>query len=290
MCSQAGHSVKYGINLPNWGPYADPRVLVEVAAEAEEGGWDGVFLWDHVVWPRFAPTDPVQPVADPWVALGALALSTSRVRLGALVTPLPRRRPWKLLREVVTLDHLSGGRAVLGVGLGGFQAEEFEAFGERAEPRVRAEMLDEALELIDLLQRGEPVGHQGKHFHLKDVQLLPRPVQRPRIPVWVAGMWPNKAPFRRAARWDGVVPMSRDIMQPLTPADVIDLLAYTQAHRRASGDFDVVLSGSTSGPGDIDGVQAYADAGATWWLEDTSPWLRSVDDLRARLREGPPLV
>src|SRR5689334_13471095 len=179
-----------------------------MARDAEAAGWDGFFLWDHVIlWPT--------PTCDPWVALAAVALATERVRIGPLVTPLPRRRITKLARETVTLDHLSNGRLVLGVGIG-LGPWEWEYLGEETDLRTRGAMLDEGLELLTKLWSGEPVMHEGRFYTCRGdkgpndptpipTPFLPRPVQ-PRIPVWVAGTWPKKPPFRRAARWDGVVP------------------------------------------------------------------------------------
>lgn len=295
--------MKHGLSLPNFGSFADPRLLVEVAREAERAGWDGVFLWDHVLlWPT--------PMADPWVALAAVASATERVRLGTLVTPLPRRRPVKLAREVVTLDHLSGGRAVLGVGIGD-GPWEWDHLGEEADPKTRGAMLDEALELLTKLWSGAPVLHEGcfYRFGCADADgrgpvatpFLPRPVQSPRIPVWVAGVWPNKRPFRRAARWDGVVPRVRGerLSRAARPDELREIVAYVRAHHHSQGPFDIVASGRTTGgdhAGDGETVARYAAAGATWWVEDISPgafgcrwqdpWPLAA--MRERVRRGPP--
>ena len=191
------------MGLPNVREYADPRLLVEIAADAEAAGWDGVFVWDHIA----REEDPSVPATDPWIAVAGMAVRTQRVRLGVMVTPLARRRPWKVAREAVALDALSGGRFTLGVGLGGGQQAEFAAFGEEADPRVRAELLDEGLAILDGLWSGEPFSFEGKHHRIGGAQFRPRAVQQPRVPVWVAGRWPNRRPFRRAARWDGVFPV-----------------------------------------------------------------------------------
>ena len=202
--------MRYGVTLPNFGPYADARVLASLAREAEGAGWDGFFLWDHVLLVPW-------PTVDPWIAMAAIALATERVRIGALVTPVPRRRPVKLAREIVTLDHLSRGRLILGVGIGA-GPWEWDYLGEETDLRTRGDMLDEALELLEQLWTGEPVVHHGRFYHHRGdggpqdtaerpVPFLPRPLQRPRVPPWVAGVWPNKRPFRRAARYDGLVPL-----------------------------------------------------------------------------------
>ena len=279
--------MRYGVSTPNFGDYSDPRLLAELAREAEAAGWDGFFLWDHIVWPWH------DTVADPWVALAVMAMSTERLRLGPMVTPIPRRHPWKLARETVTLDHLSAGRLLLGVGLGGFQSEEFEAFGEEGDPKVRAAKLDEGLEVLTGLWSGEPFSYSGKHYQVKEVHFIPPPVQQPRIPIWVAGTWPLKAPFRRAARWDGVVPTRRDVDKPLTPAEIRDIVAYVKEHRTSDAPFDVGHGGQTPGRDaaeDAEIVAPYAEAGVTWWLEARLPWVSPLAEVRERIRKGPPRV
>ena len=168
--------MRFGITVPNIDGFADPAFLVQLARDAEAAGWDGFFLWDHMIYRR-----PWRPIIDPWVALGAVASATSSIRLGTAVTPLPRRRPWKVAREVATLDHLSGGRAILGVGLGA-PNDEFDRFGEDSDARVRAEKLDESLTIIDGLWTGEPFSFEGKHFNVGEIRFLPKPVQ-PRVPI-----------------------------------------------------------------------------------------------------------
>jgi len=172
-----------------------PQTLARLAREAEAAGWDGFFIWDIFGGDSAAPA----PVVDPWIALAAIAATTERIRFGTMVTPLPRRRPWKLAREAVSLDHLSGGRLILGVGIGAMP-EEFARFGDEPDPRKRAEMLDEGLEVLTGLWSGEPFSFHGRYYWVEEATLLPRPVQQPRIPIWVAGIWPHKPPFRRAAR------------------------------------------------------------------------------------------
>ena len=202
MVPQSSWVMKFGVSVPNVGP---PAALIELGVAAECAGWDGFFLWDHLHLIRAMALD----VHDPWVLLGALAMRTEHLRLGTLVTPVPRRRPWKLAKEVITLDHLTNGRAVLGVGLGFPADDEFEAFGEPGDDRVRAGRLDAGLSLIDSFLRGESVEHATAHYRV-DAAMRPVAVQKPRPPIWVAGTWPNHAPLRRAARWDGVVPIRAD--------------------------------------------------------------------------------
>jgi alkanesulfonate monooxygenase SsuD/methylene tetrahydromethanopterin reductase-like flavin-dependent oxidoreductase (luciferase family) len=225
------------------------------------------------------------------MGLSLIACETEQIKIGPMVTPIPRRRPTKLARESVTLDHLSRGRTILGVGLGALQYEEFEALGDEPDLIVRGAMLDEGLDLLVKLWSGEIVEHQGKYYHVKEAQFLPQPVQQPRLPVWVAATWPNKAPFRRAARWDGVIP-GWDVMggSKQSPQDVRDMLAYIKGYRTSDGPFDLAYGGKTTGTdlrADAEEVSAYHDAGATWWLEDLNPWRGTLEDMWLRIRRGP---
>ena len=285
--------MRFGMSVPPFGPYGDPRGLAELAARAEAAGWDGFFVWDHMVYdPSF------HPIADPWVGLAAVALGTRRLTIGTMVTPLARRRPWKVARETVSLDRLCGGRFVLGVGLGDPAHWEYGFFGEDTDARVRAAKLDEALAILAGLWTGEPFRFNGRHYTIAEVTFRPPPVQRPRIPVWVGGWWPNKAPFRRAARWDGMAPITSG--RDLDPEELAEAVAYVRRHRDSQAAFDVVVSGGT-GPEPVDAARmaAYAAAGATWWLEDISPWRFGADPeaqwsdqdsvaIERRVAAGPP--
>jgi alkanesulfonate monooxygenase SsuD/methylene tetrahydromethanopterin reductase-like flavin-dependent oxidoreductase (luciferase family) len=263
-------AMRFGVSIPNVGSAVD---LVRLAVDAESAGWDGVFLWDHMHLRRDLRLD----VFDPWVVLGAMAVQTERVRLGTLVTPLARRRPWKVAKEVMTLDHLTNGRAVLGVGLGEPGDDEFAAFGDPSDPRERAEILDDALAVIDRVWTGEPFRHEGPVFTI-EAELKPSPVQRPRPPVWVAGVLPRRRPFERAARWDGVVPLSPSIAF-MQPDEVAQVLAITGSRPG----FDVVVAQDPAV-----GVKEYEDAGATWLTTSRWPDDGWYDDLRAEILEGPP--
>lgn len=277
------------VGLPNVREYADPRLLVDLAVHAEAAGWDGVFVWDHIA----REEDPAIPATDPWIVAAAMAVRTERVRLGIMVTPLARRRPWKVARETVALDRLSGGRLTLGVGLGGGVRNEFAAFGEASDARARAELLDEGLAILGGLWSGEPFEFHGRRHHVTGAQFLPRPVQRPRVPVWVAGRWPNRRPFRRAARWDGVFPVFEGVAYAEMPApeQLAEVVAYTREQRKAEDPFDVALECISDGedrPADAALAQAYADAGLTWWVEKLG-WFRGrLDAVRERIRRGPP--
>ncbi len=275
--------MKCGIWVPNFGDYADPGVLVSLARDAEAAGWDGLFLWDHVHRREVVPT------LDPWVGLAAVAAATRHMRIGTLVTPLPRRRPTKLAREVTTLDHLSRGRVVLGVGLGSPPESEFAALGEDPDAKLRAQKLDEGLAVLEGLWSGEAFSFAGEHYRIEHAVFLPRPFQEPRPPIWVAGVWPARPGFRRAARFDGVFPIQRGGGR-LAPGTVREIVAFVEQHRTGSGPFDVLVSGETT-PDDPaaggDTLSAYRKAGATWWLEWIG-WRRgSLAEMRARVRAGP---
>lgn len=273
---------RHGLTLPIFGPLADPSLVAALAANAERAGFDGVFVWDHVLYRR-DPDGPDPhgradiPVADPWVTLAAIAAATERIRIGAMVTPLPRRRPQVLARQVTTLDHLSRGRLVLGVGLGGDGYGEFSAFDDEADARVRGQMLDQRLDLLRELWSGEVVDSDRPHAAARDVHFLPRPLQRPHPPIWVAGRWPAAAPRRRAAAADGWFPI--DLPAP-------DALAQgVAAMREARGtlvDFDVVVNGAPDAdPG------PWIEAGATWWLVQPSAWHVTPDQVEAIIAAGP---
>ncbi len=231
-------TARHGIFVAPFDELAEPRLVADLAARAEQRGWDGFFLWDHVAY-----AEPVRAVADPWVTLAAVATATQTLALGPLVTPLPRRRPHQLARETVTLDRLSRGRLVLGVGIGSDRTGEFDParFGEEPDARKRAALLDDGLELLRAYWDGE---------------FEPPPLQRPRIPVWVAARWPHRRPLPRAARWDGLFPIDLP-----GPAALAELAAEVEALRAEPGQFDLVVEnppGTDPGP--------WIEAGATWCL------------------------
>jgi probable F420-dependent oxidoreductase len=262
--------MRHAICLANIGTYSDARVAARVAGAAEAGGWEGVFIWDHLafVW---GP-----PATDPWVALAAIATATSTVRIGTAVTPVARRRPHVLAHQVASLDVLSGGRVVFGAGLGGLE-EEFGKFGEPTDPKVRAAMLDEGLDVMRQLWSGKEVMHRGEHYTVDAVTLAPTPVQE-RVPVWIGG---NRGPsLRRAARWDGWLADSADPTgMTLTPDDItrgIDRIGRTD-------DFDVAVLGQS----DRGDPAEYARAGATWWLENIHDRRGSLDEVLALVSRGP---
>lgn len=285
--------LKYGLYLPNFGAFGRPQAVVEMAKIAEASGWDGIFIWDHIN--RNIQTE----VVDPWIALTAVAMATERLVFGPLVTPLARRRPWKLAREAATLDILSDGRLVLGVGLGGFSGADAEwgAFGEERDMKVRAAMTDEALAILDGLWSGNPFSFEGQHYQVNESQFLPRPAQQPRIPIWVAGYYPYRKPMRRAAKWDGMFILFDDETDKL--AALKDTLSYVREQRQSDAPFDAVFIDKEAlkpMPERVAYAEAAAEAGATWYIEGIRPsrwdvdWLEAwpLEQMHDYVRQGPP--
>jgi alkanesulfonate monooxygenase SsuD/methylene tetrahydromethanopterin reductase-like flavin-dependent oxidoreductase (luciferase family) len=275
--------VRYGIILTA----GDIHEIVAMAAEAEDAGWDGVFYWDGMAIPG------VDPIYDPWVTMAAIAMGTERVRFGAIVTPPSRRRPWKLARETMTLDHLSGGRIVLPVGLGALDDPGFAGVGEPTDRRTRAEMLDESLEILTRAWSGAPFTYEGKHYQMVEMAFRPPSLQQPRIPVWVVAIWPRPKSVDRAFRYDGIMPYLAGPDGGPAVATSEDVRAMAAAARQRKGEgvpFDIILDGTTpanDAQAARERVLPLAEAGATWWVE--SPWQNaSVDNLRARIAAGPP--
>jgi alkanesulfonate monooxygenase SsuD/methylene tetrahydromethanopterin reductase-like flavin-dependent oxidoreductase (luciferase family) len=263
-------------------PIGEARTAAEFAREAEQAGWDGFFVPD-TVWGF-----------DPWVTLTAAAMLTERIRLGTMLTPVSRRRPWKLAGETATLDRLSGGRVILATGLGAIDTG-FAEFGEATERRARAELLDEGLAIVDGLWRGQPFNFSGKHYNVRETTFYPPPppVQQPRIPVWVVGLLGSERSLARVARWDGLLPNKKDARRriaKITPKDVRGARAWIEQHRTAGTPFDIVMEGETPGdrPKKAAAIAAeWAAAGATWWLE--SRWSApNLDVVLKRIKQGPP--
>ena len=275
--------MKFGTYYSGVDIFSNPTLLASLAHEAEECGWDGVFIWDHIAQPNSA--------IDPWVTMAAMAMKTKHIKLGPIVTPIARRRPWKLAREATTLDHLTNGRLILGVGLG-YSNVEFDTFGESSNLKKRAEMVDEGLDVLVGLWSGKTFNYSGKHYHIKNAQFLPKPVQLPRIPIWICGGWPNKkAPFRRASKWDGIIAICTE-NRAISPIEIEEIRRYIASHRVSSEKFDVVVILWSEGihtQEEQKEIELYEKAGVTWWLEDLSiERFQSIEDVRTRLLKGPP--
>lgn len=277
----------YGFIIPRGDSIHD---IVAMAQDAEAAGWDGVFYWDGIY------IEGAGPIYDPWVAMAAIACHTSRVRIGAVLTPPSRRRPWKLARETASLDNLSRGRLILPVGLGALDDGGFAKVGEPTDRKTRAELLDESLDILTGLWSGEPFSYAGKHYHLEEMTFLPSPVQRPRIPIWVVGAWPREKSLRRVLRYDGLLPSK---LNPdgsgaeMTPDDMRAMRAYVDERRGSATPFDIVQEGET--PGDdparaAEIVRPWAEAGATWWNESRWDFKTPLEEIRERIRQGPPRV
>lgn len=278
--------MKYLVDVPNFGVWSDPRRTAEFARRAEAAGWDGFSVWDHILVYNGAE------VADPWILLAAAAMTTDRITLMSMVTPVPRRRPWVLARQTVSLDLLSSGRLILGVGIGYPPGPEFRTFHEETDERTRADMLDEGLEILLGLWSGDNFRFTGEHYRLDNVVFRPTPVQQPRIPIWVAGMWPARRPFRRAARYDGLCPiaMTEGEFQRTTPEMLRDMIEYTLSHRDTDAPFDVAPTGMVAtDPSRVEHVAAFEEAGATWWREVFDPEAGiELADWESAVLKGPP--
>lgn len=277
--------MQFAMYVPNFGTFGSVKTLVALAQDAEAAGWDGFFLWDHILPDSHSA---LGPVIDPWIALTAIASATSRLKFGNLITPIPRRRPWKLARETASLDQYSDGRLIVGAGIGGDWWREYSAMGEPRDDKTRGAMLDEGLDVLTGLWSGGSFSYKGTYFNIDNAQFLPTPYQTPRIPIWVAGVWPGTRPFRRAARWDGIIPIGRNGTP--TPEEIRQMRAYIDRYRTATTPFDVVFSGRAN---DLPAsersahVAEYAAAGVTWWKESVWPTvpLTEVQDI---IHNGPP--
>ena len=278
--------LRYGFIIPG----GEANEIVTMAREAEDAGWDGVFYWDGIY------IESAGPMFDPWAMLSAIATQTSRVRIGAMLTPVSRRRPWKLARETMTVDQLSGGRLVLPVGLGALDDGGFGKVGEPTDRKTRAELLDEGLDILTGLWSGKPFSYKGKHYTLDEMTFLPPPVQQPRIPIWVTGAWPREKSMARVLRYDGLLPAKLDAngsFADVTPDDLRAMKTYIEERRTATTPFDIVYEGRT--PGDdlaqaAEIVRPYAEAGATWWMEAMWEAPNTPADVRKRIQQGPPRI
>jgi alkanesulfonate monooxygenase SsuD/methylene tetrahydromethanopterin reductase-like flavin-dependent oxidoreductase (luciferase family) len=274
--------MRYGVVTANLGDHADPRLAVSLARAAEAAGWEAFFVWDHLGFARGVPS------GDPWTILSAVAACTTRLKVGLAVTPLARRRPQVVAHALASLDLLSGGRVIFGAGLGG-AAEEFTAFGDPGDAKRRAAMLDEGLMVLNGLLSGETVTHHGPHYTVRGVSLAPRPLQRPRIPIWIGG---EGAPaLRRAARWDGWLAPATSLdgtpIMDKSPELIAEMVAEIRRNRKTEAPFEVAVDGYSE-PGDPTLPRAYGAAGATWWLESIHGTRGAPDEMLGRMEAGPP--
>ena len=271
--------------MPNFGKSANPLTLCEMASTAEKSGWDGFFLWDHLVeW------DKRLLLSDSLTTLAAIATKTKRIRIGTTLSPLPRYKPWDLARRTATLDHISNGRLILSVGLGAQESCDYGRFGENPDNHVLAEKLDESLRIVTGLWSGKKFSFRGKHYRLGPSVFLPTPKQNPRIPIWVGGFWPRPGPFKRAAKWDGVLPL-RVPERLLEPKDLREIVAFVQGRRASMNNFDFANIGWTTGVNrkrDAEKVEKFSVSGMTWWLESLYTKRDSPEVMRSRIAKGPP--
>jgi alkanesulfonate monooxygenase SsuD/methylene tetrahydromethanopterin reductase-like flavin-dependent oxidoreductase (luciferase family) len=278
--------MKYGFVYPG----GEARNAAKTAQAAEAAGWDGFFVWE-----------PVWGV-DAWVSLAAAAMLTERIRLGTMLTPVSRCRPWKLAGETATLDRLSNARAILSVGLGAVESG-FSQFGEETDRKIRAELVDEGLEIITGLWKGQPFSFSGKHYQIQELDHLPPPppIQQPRIPIWVVGLWPRPKSMRRVARYDGLLPAIKNpdgSHAEITPQAVREMKTYLEERRQGMAPIDIVIEGGETTadmlPAARERAAALEAAGATWWLESMWEVLDSMWDVKTqeqilkRVEQGPP--
>jgi alkanesulfonate monooxygenase SsuD/methylene tetrahydromethanopterin reductase-like flavin-dependent oxidoreductase (luciferase family) len=280
-----GRTVKFAINFANFDYLSDVKTLIDLAVDAEKSGWDAVFLWDHVnlILDGFGGGGPH---ADPWIALGLIAEHTESVLLGTSITPIARRRPTKLAREVLTVHQLAGDRFIFGAGAG-VAPSEFDAFGDEVDLRLRADMLDEGLQILQELWSGKDIDHQGEHYHVKSSPFVSGGVD---IPIWIAATWPNLRPFRRAAKYDGVFAVKHDFVTPLTADEVAEMATYIANHRESDAAYNLSIAANTTDDvqADLARAQSLEAAGANWWLDGGNPGAESLESLRTRVRRGPP--
>lgn len=280
--------MRYGLVFPSM----DVHVVPDLAAEAEAAGWDGVFIPD-CIWIEGVEDEALG--YDPWITLAAVATRTERIRFGTMITPPSRRRPWKLARETVSLDRLSNGRLILPVGLGALDDAGFGKVGEATDRKTRAQLLDESLQILTGLWSGEPFAHHGDHYDFDAMTFRPTPVQQPRIPIWVVGLWGSERSMARALRYDGLLPNKRgeDGIAEILPEDIREMAAYVEEHRGAGSPFDIILEGSTpAGSRDqaLQEVGPYVEAGISWWLESFWSPPNDTAAIRRRIEAGPPSV
>jgi hypothetical protein len=275
--------VNYGFVLP----VTDPRNVIELSAEAEKAGWDGVFVAEMIYGP------------DAWVTLAGAAMHTERIKLGTMLSPVARMRPWKIASETATLDRISNGRVILAVGLGALETGYAE-YGEVTDRKTRVELTEETLQIVTSLWKGEPFSFHGKHYQvditnldkgMRDWEI--RPVQTPHIPIWHAGTWPAGPSMRRALKYDGLLPnvFLDGRHASLTPEALAGMRALANETRGTDTPYDIIVEGESQAndPAEIEKMTAWEQAGATWWIESSWSKQDDLDFLRTRITAGPPI-
>ena len=278
--------IKYGISLIHFNELANPEVVIELAVEAEKAGWDGIFLPDHMLFDK----QQIYPITETWILLSAIAAKTNKIKIGTGVAALPRYHPWWFAKMTATLDVLSKGRLILGLGLGGPKTE-FESFGEEYNLKILAQKMEESLDILEGLWTGEPFSYSGKHYTVTEAGFLPKPAQSPRIPLVFGGMWPTKKPFIRGAKYDGIMPIHKNFPQDLTVDELRQIISIVKKNRETDEPFEVIISGTSffNPEKRVEQIKPFIDAGITWWLEHVNTLMQpSVDAMKEWVKLGPP--
>lgn len=290
----AVEDLNHGLGLANFTAVADADTLVEYAVAAEDAGWDGVFLGDHLIDYRHeSEPDEMWGLFDPWITLAGIATRTDTITLGTWITPVPRRQPWQLARDLATLDRLSDGRVILGAGLG--TDLDYDRFGRSYDPARLGEQYDEALDVITGLWTGEPFSYDGDYYTIDEAVMRPTPVQQPRIPIVTGCWWPNKKPFQRGARWDGIMP-AWPAMYGGEGAHGEEATGSPEEEAREMLEY---YHGLDEDPGDVmlpidfpdaprDFLDTCAELGATWTVTTNYDQDYNFGLSMDQIREGPP--
>ncbi|OLS19693.1 MAG: 5,10-methylenetetrahydromethanopterin reductase [Candidatus Heimdallarchaeota archaeon LC_2] len=272
MTSYLIHQLKYALFIPLFSEFADPQLLLEIATKAENAGWDGIFLPDHLMH-----DNKYGSWLDIIVSLSSIAVNTSRIKIGTWVLPLPRRQPWQLAKQLATIDQLSNGRLILGAGLGS-PASDYTSIGMDYDTKILAEKLDEGLTILDLCWKGMPFSYDGKHYKLEHVELHPKPYQKPRIPILIAGRWPAKKPILRGSKWDGIMPITNRFPEQFKENELRDLVTYYLSLRENNNNGDIVIGWNQ--PGTTNKAEFHdlcKDIGVTWLMHNLHPMMGPID-------------
>lgn len=272
--------MKFGLFIGNFGYFIDPAIITNFAIKAEDLGWDGIFLADHLHYGNQTGYDDNPGYLDPWIMLTALATQTSKIKLGTWITPIPRRLPWQLARNLATLDHISNGRVILGGGLGS-PPEDYEDYGIPYHPKELATKMDECLDIITGLWGDEEFSYSGEYYNINSVDLHPKPVQQPRIPIMIAGRWPSRKPIDRGARWDGIMPIGSNFPQTMEDEEIREMVTY---FRQQSQTGEIMLPYQVGSPAVPEFIQFCRDLEIDWVLFSVGPMIGSIYDNMDLLR------